>query len=181
MEFAAQAIGILAMLVNIVSYQFKSRKNVLFCMFAGSTLFAVNMFMIGAVMGGILNIVGIARALVYINKDKLKIPIKLLNTLFILVYAASYALSFTVFNTEPILKNFILELLPAIGMSVMTIALSGNDAKKIRLLGFVNSPCWLIYNCFNFAVGGILCEVFSLVSITAAFIRIDIMSKKEKV
>ena len=179
MDFWAQAIGIAAMVGNIISYQFKSKKTLLFIQFISASLFAVNMFMLDALMGGILNIVGMARALVYMNKEKIKIPIKLVNFIFIILYLTSYALAFTLFDTEPTTKNLIVELLPVIGTSVMTIAISGNDAKRIRLWGFINSPCWLIYNCFNFAIGGILCESISLVSITSAFIRIDLKGKKE--
>ena len=180
MYIAAQIIGIVAMGTNIISYQFKSRKMLLFFQFLGSALFAVNMFMLDATMGGILNILGVARALTYINKDKIKIPLIYVNSAFVLAYVSCYVLLFTVFGTKPTAINMISEILPVLGMSIMTFALAGDDAKKIRLCGFINSPCWLIYNCFNFAIGGILCEAFSLISITSAFIRIDIMGKKEQ-
>ena len=65
-------------------------------------------------------------------------------------------------------------------MSAMTFAFAGNNSKIIRLSGFISSPCWLTYNIFNNAIGGIICEVFILVSIISALIRIDILGKKEK-
>jgi len=88
-------------------------------------------------------------------------------------------LSFALFGTELNPKNLILELLPVIGMSAMTIAFAGNNAKVIRLSGFISSPSWLIYNIFNNAIGGILCESFGLVSIISSLIRIDILGKKD--
>ena len=97
--------------------------------------------MLDAVIGGIMNILGVVRALVYMKKDSLKIPVRVVNLLFICAYAVSYVMSFTVFETEPTLTNFVLELLPVIGMSVMTLAFSGNDSRTIRLFGFINSPC----------------------------------------
>ena len=180
MNFWIQAIGIIAMVLNIVAFQFKSKRSILLCMFAGSALFAVNMFMLGAMIGGIMNVLSVVRSLVYMKKDSLKIPIKVVNILFIAAYLVSYVLSFTLFGTEPNLRNIILELLPVIGMSAMTIAFSGNNAKVIRLSGFISSPCWLVYNIFNNAIGGMLCEIITLVSITSALIRIDILGKKEK-
>ncbi len=179
MYITAQVIGILGMIANIISYQFKSKKNLLLCQFAGSALFAVNMFMLNAVMGGILNILGVVRALVYMKKDSIRIPVWILNTLFLCAYTASYVLLFTVLKADPTVKNFILELMPVIGMSIMTLALSGDNSKTVRLVGIANSSCWLTYNCFNFTIGGILCEAFSLVSIISAVIRIDIKRKKE--
>lgn len=176
----AQAIGIVAMTTNIVAYQFKSKKSILLCMFAGSALFAVNMFMLGAVMGGIMNILGVARSLVYMNKERLGKHVVLANILFLCAYALSYVLTFTLIGTEPTLKNLIVELLPVIGMSVMTLAFSGDNSRVIRRVGLINSPCWLVYNIFNYAIGGILCETFGLVSIISSIIRIDIIGKGEE-
>ena len=178
MDFWVQAIGIVAMAINIISYQFKSKRNILLCMCVGSALFSVNMIMLGAMTGGIMNILSVVRSLVYMNKDKLRISIKIVNALFVAAYLMSYVLSFALFGAEPSTKNFILELLPVIAMSAMTIAFSGKNAKIIRLSGFISSPSWLVYNIFNHSIGGILCEVFGLVSIISSLIRMDLIGKK---
>lgn len=180
MDFIAQAIGIVAMAANILAFQFKNKKTLIICQLMGSVLFAVNMFMLNAVMGGIMNILGIARALVYLKKDDLKIPIKTVNILFVFAYAIFYVMVFTVFGKEPTTTNIILELLPAIGSSAMALALSRNSTRAVRLCGFINSPCWLIYNSVNFSIGGILCEIFGLISVISSLIRIDILGKKNK-
>ena len=180
MEFWIQAIGIVAMTLNISAYQFKSKRNLLLCLCMGSALFSVNLFLLGAVTGAIMNVLSVIRSLVYVKLDRLSISVKWVNIMFIVAYLISYALSFTVFGIEPTVKNFILELLPIIAMISMTIAFAGNNAKIIRLSGFISSPCWLVYNIFNNAIGGMLCEIITLVSITSALIRIDILGKKEK-
>ena len=180
MDFWIQAIGIAAMVMNIIAFQFKSKRNILLCMVAGSALFSVNMFMLGAVMGGIMNALGVIRSLVYMKKDRLSIPIKAVTAVFIAAYLVAYALSFTLFGTEPTVRNFILELLPVIGMCAMTVTLSGDNAKVIRLSALISSPCWLTYNIFNFTVGGILCEIFGLISVISSLIRIDILGKKDE-
>ena len=180
MDFWIQAIGIVAMVMNVVAYQFKSKRNILLCMLAGSALFAVNMFLLGAIMGGIMNVLCVARSIAYMKKDSLPFSVKVLNAIFIAAYMISYVLLFTLLGTEPSVSNLILELLPVIGMSAMTLAFSGNNAKLIRLAGFINSPCWLVYNIFHIAIGGIICEVFGLVSVISSLIRIDILGKKDK-
>jgi hypothetical protein len=167
------------MAANVVAFQFKDRRHVILCQFVGSVLFAVNMFMIGAVMGGLLNIVGIARAVVYINKDRIRIPIAYVNGIFMALYLTSYLLVFAVFGKEPTLSNLLTEILPLIGMGAMTIGLSMKDAKAIRICGFVNSPCWLIYNCLVFSLGGILSEVLGLVSVISAYIRMDLKCRRD--
>ena len=67
-----------------------------------------------------------------------------------------------------------LEVLPIIAMLVSTIAFRSGSAKQIRLLGLIGSPCWLIYNIANVAVGAIVCEAVSLVSIGVGILRHDI-------
>ena len=65
-------------------------------------------------------------------------------------------------------------------MTVMTFGFSGKSAKDIRLAGFINSPCWLIYNIFALSIGGFLCEVFSLISNGYAFFRYDLKKAQVK-
>ena len=172
MILTAQIIGIFAMAAIILSFQFKNKRAVLACQLIGSALFAVNMYML-AFVGAILNTVGIVRALVYMQKEKIKIPIAIINLLFLISFVAAYVLVFTVFDKSPTLFNLVIEFLPIIGMSAVTLEFSKTDSRSIRIFGLINSPCWLIYNCFNFTIGGILCEVISLVSIISAMIRID--------
>jgi hypothetical protein len=176
----AQAIGIVAMCSNVISYLFKDKRNVLLCQLIGASLFTVNMFMLDATIGALLNIVAIFRALVYMNRDKIKINSSVLCSLFVIIYLLSYVLSFTVFGKEPTLKNLITELLPVIGMTAFTVGMNGKEAKEIRIFAFINSPCWLIYNCVNFTLGGILCETFSLISNVTAFILYDLKAIKSK-
>lgn len=175
-----QAIGIAAMAANVLSYQFKTPKRIMTFQFMGSFLFMINLYLTGAFMGAILNMIGVARALVYINSKRIRIPLKYVNGTFILLYIVSYACVFTVFQKEPTVKNFIVEFLPLVGMTASTVGFALNNAKMIRLLGFINSPSWLIYNIFYGAIGGILCECFGLASVLSAYIRHDLPKKKQK-
>ena len=61
----------------------------------------------------------------------------------------------------------------------MTVGLSMNHARAIRICGLINSPSWLIYNCVNFSIGGIIGEVLGLFSSISAYIRLDRKKKKE--
>lgn len=178
LETIAQIIGIFAAAMNILSFQFKDKKKIIFMQLCGATLFTANFFMLGAVTGGLMNAIAIVRAVTYINKDKLKINDKLLMGIFFALFITSYALTFTVFGTEPTLKNFIVESLPVIAMSAVTVSFSMKNATAIRMLGItLHSPLWLTYNVFVFSIGGILCEAFSLASLAIGIIRYDIRRK----
>ena len=169
----AQIVGIFAMTFNILSYQQKTQKGAIAFQLGGSTLFAINYLMLGAVVGGILNAVGIVRALVFLNREKLKATHPAWLAGFITVYLLSYGLTFTVFGKEPTLFNLIIEFLPVIGMTATTISFRLSDAKSIRRFGLISSPSWLVYNIVSFSVGAIICEVLSLGSIFIGMFRHD--------
>lgn len=172
-DLIAQIIGILAMMFNILSYQQKTRTRAIAFQLGGALLFAVNFLMLGAIVGGILNAVAAIRAVVFLNRDKLQANRISWLVGFIAVYAASYALTFTVFGKEPSALNLLIEILPVIGMTATTISFRLSDAKAIRRYGLISSPCWLIYNIANFSIGAILCEVLSLGSIIIGMLRLD--------
>ncbi len=179
MDILAQAIGILAMIAIVLSFQFKSQKMIILWQLIGSALFSANYFMLGALMGGVLNVIAIVRAFVYMNKDKFKLPIKYVNLIFIATYLISYLLVFTVFGKNPTHLNLAVEVLPIIAMCTVTLGFGSKSARTVRICGLVNSPCWLIYNSVNFALGGIICEILSIISVVSSYIRNDL--KKENV
>ena len=177
-QIIAQVIGIFAMVFNLLSYQQKTRNKAIIFQLFGTTLFTVNFLMLGAMVGGLLNLVGAVRAIIFINKEKLRADHIAWQIGFVIVYFASYILTFTVFGKEPTPFNFIIEFLPLIGMIATTISYRFTDAKAIRRFGLISSPAWLVYNIANMAVGAILCEVLSLGSIIIGIIRLDRKDKQ---
>ena len=180
LEIIAQAIGIFAMAFNIVSYQGKKQSTVIACQLVGGALFAVNFFMLGATVGGILNAIAAVRAIIYLNKKKFHADSPFWLIGFISLYIASYILNFTLFGKDFTLINALTEILPVIGMVAINLSYIKNDAKAVRLFGLVSSPSWLIYNIFNFAIGAIICEVLSLCSIITGIWKYDLKNKKEE-
>lgn len=179
-EIITQAVGIIAMVFNIWSYQQKQQKFIIAFQLFGSALFTAHFFMLGAYMGGLLNAVGIVRALVFLYKDKLKSDHILWLVGFILVYILSYILTFTVLEKPFNASNATVEILPVIGMTATTFAFRAKTPKTTRLLGFVSSPSWLIYNILSLSIGAICCEALSLISITVGLFRLDKQSNEEK-
>ncbi len=172
-EIIAQIIGIFAMFFNLFSYQQKTRKGAIICQLFGTILFTVNFFMLGAIVGALMNFIGAVRAVIFINKEKLKADHIGWFIGFTVIYLASYVLTFTVLDKEPTAVNFILEFLPIIGMVATTHSYRLTDAKSIRKFGLISSPVWLVYNIANFSVGAIICEVLSLASIIIGIVRLD--------
>ncbi len=177
MDIAAQIIGIVAMAFNILAYQFKKRESVIVCHLFGSTLFAISFFMLGAFTGGILNAVDTVRGVIFYDKKKLNADHPAWIAGFIVIYVLSYIATFTVFSKDFTLFNALIEILPVVGLTAMTLGYSKDNSRSIRLMGLISSPSWLIYNVATVAIGAIICEVLSLISIVLGIVRHDIKKK----
>lgn len=170
---AAQAVGLLAMAFNILSYQQKTRERAIVFQLCGGGLFAVNFLLLGATTGAVLNLIAVIRAIVFLKRETFHANHPAWLAGFILTYLGSYVLTFTLLGKEPSIANLVTEFLPVIGMTATTLSFRLTDAKAIRRFGLISSPSWLIYNLCCFSLGAIVCEVLSLGSILVGMLRLD--------
>ena len=173
LEIAGQIISLFAMACNILSYQQKKQSRLIFLQLFGGALFSVSFFLLGATIGGILNLIATVRAVLFLFPEKLhtKHPAWLAG--FIATYIAVYVLSFTTFGIEPSPIAFAIEVLPIIGMTALSIGFMLGDSRRMRRLGLISSPAWLIYNIYYASSGAIVCEIISLASILLGMYRHD--------
>ena len=180
-EIIAQIIGIFAAAMNILSYQMKSKRNLLIMQLMGSFMFSFNYIILGAYMGGLMNVLAVIRALLFINQKRMRINGKLLISLFVFAFVACYVMTFTLLGKEPTPKNLIIEALPVIGMTFVTFSFNMKNATAVRIIGLsANSPCWLVYNVCSGSIGAIICEVVSIISLVVGIIRHDIPWARRK-
>ena len=179
-EIIGQAVGIVAMACNILSYQQKKQSHLIFCQLLGGALFSISFFMLGATMGGLLNVIATIRAILFLFEEKLHTSHPLWLAGFITCYITLYVLSFTVFGVEPKFINFLIEVLPVIGMTALSVGFMLKDSRRTRQLSLISSPAWLIYNIYYVSVGAIVCEAISLVSIFIGMLRHDRQKKVSK-
>lgn len=177
-EIIAQVIGIVAMMFNVLSYQGKKQRTVITFQLFGAILFSVNYMMLGATVGGILNILGAIRAVVFIFGDKFKANKISWLVAFIASYISVYILNFTVFGKEATAFNLIIEILPVIGMLALNIGFRLKNSAVIRKCGLISSPAWLVYNIVAGSWGAIICEIFTLISILVGIFRHDKKTSK---
>ena len=177
-EIIGQIVGIFGMIANFLSFQQKKQKGVVAFQFFAALLFAVNFLLIKAYIGAILNLIGVIRAAVFVNREKLNAEDPAWLIFFALAFLSTYPLVFTVFGTKLTVKNIIVELLPVMAMIISTISFRLTRSKDIRRFGLFSSPMWLIYNIFWFSIGAIISEILNLISIIIGIIRFDL--KKEQ-
>ena len=180
MELGGQIVSVFGMICNILSYQQKKQSHLLVCQLLGGALFAISYFMLGATIGGLLNLVAVTRAILFLFPERLHTSHPLWLGGFIVCYITFYVLSFTVFGVEPRPINFLIEVLPVIGMTALSVAFMLKDSRRTRQLGLISSPAWLIYNIYYTSVGAIVCEAISPVSIFVGILRHDIKKSAEK-
>lgn len=175
----AQATGFVAMFFNIFSYQQKSAKRIIAFQFFGTLFFALNYLLLGAYIGTMLNAVGMLRAMLFLKKDTFH-PERIGFLIpFGMAYVGAYILNFTVLGKDLTAFNLITEILPVIAMFATHLAYRYDSPKTIRRFCLISSVSWLIFNIINVAVGALLCEVFSLISIVIAMVRLDKKEEKE--
>ena len=173
-EIIAQVIGVIAMVLLVVSYQFKGKKSVIALQFLGSFLFSVNYLMLGAYVGCLLNFLGAVRAVVYYYKERFNADKLSWFIGFVATYVLSYILNFTVFGKEPTALNLIVEILPVVGMTALNVGYRLKNAASIRKCGLISAPSWFIYNLFSSgSIGALICDVCTLVSIIVGIFRMD--------
>ena len=173
-----QAIGIVAMIFPALSFQQKTQKRILLFQLIGNSLFFVQYLLLNSYVGAFLNLIAIIRALVYSQMGKRKWADSILWLyLFLLLTVATYVLTFTVFGTERTTFNYIVELMPVIGISIQHFGFRMKEASKVRLMYLFSAPLWVAYASIRMSIGGILVDSINIVSIIIGMIRLD--RKKE--
>ena len=179
-EIIAQAVGLAALAVNALSYQIKRKERILFCHFMVCLLYCINFFMLGAVVGGLTNMIGMLRSLVYMNRERWHASSPWWVVSFIAMYLTSFALSFTVFGQEASAYNLIFGVIRVIGAILLTVGYYLDGAKNIRRFALITAPMFLVYAISEFSIGAILTEVLKIVSTVIGIIRFDIKKQEEK-
>lgn len=175
MDIIAQIAGIVGAGLSIVSYQSKNNKGMFLMKGISGLMFAVNFILLGNITAGLLNLVNLFRGAVLAAGKKWTIwPIYgVIQLAYILCCV------FTFGKGEMIVGGYTLACVFSVVMTCIqlleTTALWTRDGKKIRLAqSCVISPAWLINNVLTGSVGGIITEVFGIISVIISFVRYGI-------
>lgn len=167
-----QAIGIAAMAINLIAFQTKTPRAILLLQLCSASLFTAHYFLLGAYVGCLLNIVGVARAAIYAQIGRRKFAASPV-WVFVLIAACVgvYALSFTVFGKEWTVRNALVELFPVVGMAIQTVGMRARGAQRVRVATGVSMPFWSAYNLISRSVGGFLSDLATFTSVVVGYLR----------
>lgn len=160
MELLGQGIGIIAMVAIILSFQCKSNKKLAVVIGIGALLFAVSYFLLGQTSAAIFNIISAICSIVCLN-DNLKN--KLIFGIIVLLYLAATCFTFTDWWS-------LVLMVAQIASSYSIMFRNGSFIRNMRF--FFVSPIWLVNNAVMcFTIGGIICEIITMMSVIISFIR----------
>ncbi len=164
-ELIAQAVGILAMTAYCLSFQIKKNAGCVAMQLLGGGLFCLHFLLLGSIGGFLMNLIGVCRAVMLLLGERTHKPF-VLGSLIALFIGGSVAC--VVFSWDSPLV-----FLTCAGQIVGLLGLWSRDSKKLRLAQFFGtSPAWIVYNVINRSVGGLLCEIFNMLSIVVYFVRV---------
>ncbi len=165
-EVIGQIFGLFGLIIFVLSFQCKNSKKLVFTQGIGGMMFFINFLLIGAYGGALFNLTVLVRGLLYTKKSK-----KLWKPILVeLLFTVAYIYSLTLVKGD--ITQIILTTLPYISLLIMSIFMWNENGKLIRYLQVgMLSPAWLIHNIFNFTLGGILAELFNMISAIVSLVR----------
>ena len=163
-ELIAQILGILAMTSYCLSFQVKKNAGCVAMQLLGGGLFCLHFLMLGSIGGFLMNLIGVLRAVVLLMGKRAHKPLVLATLVSLFVGGSVACVAFS-WDTP-------LVFLTCAGQIVGLLGLWSGDAKKLRLAQFFGtSPAWIVYNVIYRSFGGLLCEIFNMLSIVVYFLR----------
>lgn len=163
MNIAAQIVGIAGIVFSLLSFQLKKRKHIMLFQMTASLMFSAQLFMVGAITGGCLDLISFVRTLIFANNSKKWASSSWWLVGFIGVMIATGLLTW----------QSAWSILPIIGSVLSTVALWMKKEKHIRLVSLLVGPCWMVYNVATGAYTGALNELLAMASIVIGLLRHD--------
>ncbi len=181
-DILIQAIGFIAIGVNLIAVQFNKYSTIILFKTIGSLLFVLQYIFLGAYTGMIMDIIGSIRNIIFSSNVKNNrsnrnavIVFSLLTailgiTTIVLTWDVSEIRWTDNVKFATILMVFI-SILSIIAKLLSTVAYSIKSPHTIRMLNIPSCSCWLVYNLVVFSIAGFVNEVMTICSIIIAEIR----------
>ena len=161
----ALIVGLGAVFLFLLSYQFSKRRNIIICNVISRILYVLQYLLLFAFEGAAMDISAIPSSVLAGKKHT---PFVEKNRLVILAGVNAFVIVIGMLVS----RNW-LSWVPVLGVLLETNALWLTKERNIRFLTLVAQPCWLFYNVRCGAFGGALGNVLTMASIVMAMFRYD--------
>ena len=166
MLIAAQFIGVAAVGLYLLSYQLKTRTQIVWITFASSVFYVLQYVLLGAFSGAIMDVLSTIASFLAAKKHAPKLKkytTGICLAMIFVVIATGLAIS--------VLQQDWIELLPIGGAVFSVISLWCDDEQRLRKFGLCSVPFWLVYNFLSQAYGASLGSVLAMISILTSLAR----------
>ena len=158
----AQICGVIALILTVISVQFKTKEKIVMCMIFANLVVAVQYFLLNAITGGVISILNTIRCIVfYYYKKKDKNPSLVILLVFEVIAIISGITSW---------QN-IWSLIPVLVTIIYTYGLWQDNVNIIRITTGIAGFGWAIYNIIVMAYVGAIQEIAQLVSSIISLVR----------
>lgn len=158
----AQLCGIIALILTVISVQFKTKEKIVMCSVFANIVVAIQFFLLNAITGAIISIINTVRCLIfYYYKKKDMKPSLVVLVLFEIVAIVSGIISW---------QN-IWSLIPIIVTVVYTYGLWQDNVTVIRITTGIAGLGWSVYDIIVRAYVGAIQEISQFISAIISLIR----------
>lgn len=165
-----QIVGIFAVAAYVLSYQLKKRNNIVLVITISNVLYVLQYVLLGAFEGAAVDCLSAFASIVAYNKNR-----KFISKHTMLV---ATVINLAIFVSGMALYRNIVSLCSIAGALLQTSACWLSNEKKLRIVSFLGTPFWLVYNLTNKAYGSSIGTVLSMISLGIAIYRYDIKPKQ---
>jgi Bacterial inner membrane protein len=169
-QVLVQSIGIIATVISLSVFQVNKRKTMLILSFSAALLWATHYYMLGAITGAVLNLLGALRWYVFGRITPSRSNIWVLYV-FVALSIAAVLLS----------HHSLIGFLPMTATIISSVAFWQKKPKLIRRLTLASNPLWLVYNASVGSYIGVVVEVLLIVSNIVGQYRFDFVRKFQPV
>ncbi|MGM9664236.1 MAG: YgjV family protein [Eubacteriales bacterium] len=160
-----QLIGYVGTACALISYQCKRNKNYFLFQTGCAIAFAIQFVLLRSWAGMFLNAFSIMRGVIFALGDKCR------KRGYLILIEACFAFS-CILACLAFGEKWWIALILFAAQGGGTLAMWTRKGKVIRIAQLcLISPMWIVNNVYYFSVGGILCEVFNMISVIVSFIR----------
>lgn len=165
----AHILGVLAVVTFLLSFQFKTRSNIIAVNLTSRLLYILQYIFLGAFEGAVLDFCGLLLSFFARYKEKAFVA-KHFKTILSGIILILLVIGFVMYEN-------ILSMFAIFGIIFEIIALWLTREKNIRILSLFAAPFWFVYNLKNAAYGSVAGNVFVMISILVAMARLDVGKK----
>lgn len=164
----SQVFIIINYIFLVMTYQSKSRKNILIFNFGALIATGISYIFLSAYSGFAMVIVAIIRNIIFIMDEKKNGKSNKNGTKDYIILAILYIISII---SAIFTYNGILSMMSVIATMLYTYSVWQKNTKIYKVLGIPIGIMWIIYNIYIFSIFGIILEVVLVISAIVGYIK----------